>query len=148
MEADRMAAVTSMSGEDSSRMTRCLTGGAHLSVARQRHIVTFRAQGLAGPGLASAPGPKWRPRPFLFFCSNYFSFSGFETKSFVLQQNLHRFESLQICNNFKKGQRFWVKYNVEQSENKTKIIFWTRNNNNSHELFAEKFYLKTFLDTR
>jgi hypothetical protein len=80
------------------------------STAAQR---TVSGVGASWAGLASAPGPKWHPRSFLFFCSNYFIFSVFETKSFVLQQNLHRFESLQICNNFKKGQRFWVKYNVE-----------------------------------
>jgi hypothetical protein len=44
------------------------------------------------------------PAAFSFF-SNYFSFSIFETRGFVLQQELHKLESLQICKICKMGQR-------------------------------------------
>jgi hypothetical protein len=41
----------------------------------------------------------WLARgPLLFFLFKTISFSVFETKGFVLQQILHIFESLQICN--------------------------------------------------
>jgi hypothetical protein len=111
MEADQTAAVTGVSREDSSWMTRCLTGGAHLSAAAQRTISGVGASwAWAGFSAWAETAP---PALSLFFSSKYFSFSVFEIKSFVLQQNLQRFESLQICYNFKKGQRFWVKYNVE-----------------------------------
>jgi hypothetical protein len=52
MEADRTAVVTGVSGEDSSRTTRCLTGRAHLLGARRRRSVPLWARPISGMGLS------------------------------------------------------------------------------------------------
>jgi hypothetical protein len=44
--------------------------------------------------------------PFILFLFKLFSFYVFETKGFVLQQILHRFESLQIYNICKMARGF------------------------------------------
>jgi hypothetical protein len=93
-------------------------------------------RGLAGLGRLQSLGRIGAPGLFLFFCSNYFSFSVFETKSFVLQQNLHRFESLQICKICKMGQRVF-ELNKTQTRRKSKRKDFRRNKIGSPNLFDQ-----------
>jgi hypothetical protein len=56
------------------------------STAAQR--VPFQARGLAGPGLASAPGPKRRPRPLPLFFETKFSFSILNSEMVLLANKI------------------------------------------------------------
>jgi hypothetical protein len=75
-----------------------LTGGPHLSAAGVGVAYPFGHGRLAGLGRLSGLGRLACPRPLFILLFKTISFSVFETKGFVLQQILHRFESLQICN--------------------------------------------------
>jgi hypothetical protein len=82
------------------------------------------------------PGPVSFPAAVSFFCSNHFSFSVFETRGFVLQQELHKFESLQICKICKMGQRVF-ELNKTQTRRKSKRKDFRRNKIGSPNLFDQ-----------
>jgi hypothetical protein len=84
---------------------RCLTGGAHLSVASRRGWRTYSGASASGAWAGFGDWAKTAPPAlFLFFCS---SFSVFETKTLFCKQFCMDLNPFKLATMFQKDQRLW-----------------------------------------
>jgi hypothetical protein len=115
-----MAAVTGVSGVDSSRTTTPSDKRARLVSGSARRDVTVWGAGSCWAGMASEPGPNRRPRPFsIIFVQTIFPFLFLKQKALFCNKicidlNLYKFAK------FVKWARGFFELNKTQTRRKSK----------------------------